>query len=254
MCCQRSRWPPGDLCTVDRRCPACDRLVCAQTHMCWCSIPKCGQEEKNKKQNLQQWLCIYSHKHITIWQHFSTTSRLFDFWPVLVFILEISALKLCLYSNIIQLNDSWLDVGSFMQEQFSFLTKVKLTAAQKDVFTQDMSFILMTGPDVSIETSQLRSLASHQSADLHLVPFADRAAPWVTESWLLERGIAVDLLNVLEQVQFRPIMFDKWQKSLNIWANYDKEITKVSWKYVDSWFGNMEKKYGCYFYEIIPPT
>lgn len=35
-------------------------------------------------------------------------------------------------------------------------------------------------------------------------------------------------------------MFDKWQKSLNIWANYDKEITKVSQKYVDSWFGNME--------------
>lgn len=64
-----------------------------------------------------------------------------------------------------------------MQEQFSFLTKVKLTAAQKDVFTQDMSFILMTGPDVSIETSQLRPLASHQSADLHLVPFVDRAAP-----------------------------------------------------------------------------
>lgn len=128
-----------------------------------------------------------------------------------------------------------------MQEQFSFLTKVKLTAAQKDVFTQDTSFILMTGPDVSIETSQLRSLASHQSTDLHLVPFVDRAAPWVTESWLLERGTAVDLLNVLEQVQFRPIMVDKWQKSLNIWANYVKEITKVSRKYVDSWFGNMEK-------------
>lgn len=36
-------------------------------------------------------------------------------------------------------------------------------------------------------------------------------------------------------------MVDKWQKSLNIWANYDKEITKVSRKYVDSWFGNMEK-------------
>lgn len=128
-----------------------------------------------------------------------------------------------------------------MQEQFSFLTKEKLTAAQKDVFTQDMSFILMTGPDVSIEMSQLRSLASHQSADLHLVPFVDRAAPLVTESWLLERGIAVDLLNVSEQVQFRPIMFDKWQKSLKIWANYDKEITKVSRNYVDSWFGNMEK-------------
>lgn len=181
---------------------------------------------KKQKQKTSTVACIYSHKHITIWSHFSTTSRIFDFWPVLVFILEISSLKLCLDSNIMGLNDRWLDVGSFMQEQFSFLTKVKLTAAQKDVFTQDMSFILMTGPDVSIETSQLRSLASHQSADLHLVPFVDRAAPWVTESWLLERGIAVDLLNVLEQVQFRPIMFDKWQKSLNIWANYDKEITK----------------------------
>lgn len=90
--------------------------------------------------------------------------------------MEISTLKLCLYSNIIELNDCWLDAGSFMQEQFSFLTKVKLTAAQKDVFTQDMSFILMTGPDVSIETSQLGSLAS-QSADLHLVPFIDRVVP-----------------------------------------------------------------------------
>lgn len=53
LCCQRSHWPPDDLCTVDRRCPVCDRLVFAQIHTCWCSIPKCGQGEKNKK--LQQW-------------------------------------------------------------------------------------------------------------------------------------------------------------------------------------------------------
>lgn len=42
--------------------------------------------------------------------------------------------------------------------------------------------MLMTGPDVSTEISQLRLLASHERADLHLVPFVDRAAPQVTES------------------------------------------------------------------------
>lgn len=61
-----------------------------------------------------------------------------------------------------------------MQEQFSVFTKVKLTAAQKDDFTQCMSLMLMTGPDVSSEKSQLQLLAPHQRADLHLV---DEAAP-----------------------------------------------------------------------------
>lgn len=112
-----------------------------------------------------------------------------------------------------------------MQEQFSIFTKVKLTASQKDVFTQDM-----TGPDVSSEKSQLRLLTPHQRADLHLV---DRAAPSVTESLLLKRGNVVDPLNVLEQVQFTPILPNKWQKSLNTWAQYDKVITQVSKKNVD---------------------
>lgn len=235
LCCQRSHWPPDDLCTVDRQFPVCDHLTCAQIHMCWCSIPKHGQAKKK--------LCIiaacrYSGKHIIIRLTIRHNIKYFlisgqpwtSFWGC-------QTLKLCLCSNIIGLNDSWLDVGSFTQEQFSIFTKVKLTAAQKDALTQDMSLMLMTGPDVSSEKSQLRLLTPHQRADLHLVY---RAAPWVTESLLRKRGNVVDPLSVLEQVQFTPIMFDKWQKFLNTWAQYDKVITQVSRNYVDPWFGTME--------------
>lgn len=41
-----SHWQPDDLCTVGRRCRACDHLVYAQTHMCWCSIPSDGKQKK----------------------------------------------------------------------------------------------------------------------------------------------------------------------------------------------------------------